>query len=66
MAGIAFMGVIAGHLVTDSFMTAEVAGSVLFWMVLGASAALGASNEREATPPAPRRLSAPAGPAREH
>jgi O-antigen ligase len=42
IAGIAFLAVIGGHLVTDSFMTAEVAGSVLFWIVLGASAALGA------------------------
>jgi O-antigen ligase len=52
MAGIAFLAVIAGHLVTDSFMTAEVAGSVLFWIVLGASAALGSARAdvpREAT-----------------
>ena len=43
IAGTAFLAVIAGHLVTDSFMTAEVAGSVLFWIVLGAAAALGGS-----------------------
>ena len=52
IAGIAFLAVIGGHLVTDSFMTAEVAGSVLFWIVLGASAALGAKRAdgpREAT-----------------
>lgn len=42
LMGIAFLAVIGGHLVTDFFITAEVAGSVLFWVVLGASAALGA------------------------
>jgi O-antigen ligase len=51
IAGIAFLAVIAGHLVTDFFMTAEVAGSVLFWMVLGASAALGASAGPDAVRP---------------
>ncbi len=53
IVGIAFMAVIAGHLVTDFFITAEVAGSALFWVVLGATAALGASSGTEA--PAPRR-----------
>lgn len=53
IVGIAFVAVIAGHLVTDFFITAEVAGSVLFWIVLGATAALGASIEPE--PATPRR-----------
>lgn len=52
--GIAFLAVIAGHLVTDFFITAEVAGSVLFWIVLGATAALGATTANE--PPAARRI----------
>lgn len=34
------LAAIAGHLVTDTFMTAETAGSVLFWIVLGISAGL--------------------------
>jgi O-antigen ligase len=43
VVGAAFLAAIAGHLVTDFFMTAEVTGSVLFWVVLGATAALGSS-----------------------
>jgi O-antigen ligase len=41
LLGGALLAAIAGHLVTDAFMTAETAGSVLFWVVLGAAAALG-------------------------
>jgi O-antigen ligase len=35
------IGAVAVHLVTDSFMTAEPAGSAIFWIVLGAIAGLG-------------------------
>jgi O-antigen ligase len=35
------IGAIAFHLVTDSFMTAEPAGSAIFWILLGAIAGLG-------------------------
>jgi O-antigen ligase len=35
------IGAIAFHLVTDSFMTAEPAGSAIFWILLGATAGLG-------------------------
>jgi hypothetical protein len=38
--GGALLAAIAGHLVTDAFMTAETTGSVLFWILLGAAAAL--------------------------
>lgn len=41
MLGAVLLAAIAGHLVTDAFMTAETTGSVLFWIVLGAAAALG-------------------------
>lgn len=36
----ALLAAIAGHLVTDAFMTAEVTGSILFWLLLGLAAAL--------------------------
>jgi O-antigen ligase len=36
----ALLAAICGHLVTDLFMTAETTGSVLFWTVLGISAAI--------------------------
>ena len=35
------IGAIVVHLVTDSFMTAEPAGSAIFWILLGAVAGLG-------------------------
>jgi O-antigen ligase len=35
------IGAIAVHLVTDVFMTAEPAGSAIFWILLGSTAALG-------------------------
>jgi O-antigen ligase len=35
------IGAIAMHLVTDSFMTAEPAGSAIFWILLGAVAGVG-------------------------
>lgn len=38
----AFLAAVAGHLVTDGFLTAETTGSVLFWSTLGAAAALSA------------------------
>ena len=41
IVGGCLLAAIAGHLVTDAFMTAETTGSVLFWTVLGAGAALG-------------------------
>lgn len=47
IVGIAFLAAIAGHLVTDAFITAEPAGSVLFWIILGATAALGAGSAAE-------------------
>ena len=34
------LAAIAGHLITDLFMTAETSGSVLFWSLLGVGAAL--------------------------
>ena len=34
------IGAVAVHLVTDSFMTAEPAGSAIFWILLGATAGL--------------------------
>lgn len=43
LIGAGMLAAIVGHLVTDAFMTAETSGSVLFWTVLGAGAAL-ASN----------------------
>jgi O-antigen ligase len=41
LVGAVLLAAIAGHLVTDGFMTAETTGSVLFWIVLGAAAAMG-------------------------
>lgn len=40
LIGAGFLAAVAGHLVTDGFMTAETTGSVLFWTLLGAGAAL--------------------------
>ena len=40
LIGAGLLAAIVGHLVTDGFMTAETTGSVLFWTVLGAGAAL--------------------------
>jgi hypothetical protein len=34
---VAVLAALAGHLVTDSFMTAEVTGTWLFWLLLGAT-----------------------------
>jgi O-antigen ligase len=44
------LAAIAGHLVTDMFLTAETSASVLFWIVLGAAAAAG--RVRTIQPPA--------------
>ncbi|MBW3613560.1 MAG: O-antigen ligase family protein [Chloroflexi bacterium] len=41
VVGACIVAAIAGHVVTDGFMTAETAGSVLFWTLLGVAAALG-------------------------
>ncbi len=48
---------LVGHLVTDAFMTAELAGSLLFWVLLGVAVGLpGAAEDRMATrAPVPRR-----------
>jgi len=46
LVGAALLSAIVGHLVTDAFMTAETAGSVLFWTVLGMGAALAANSRR--------------------
>ena len=43
----ACLAAIAGHLVTDAFLTAETSGSVLFWIALGAGAALEAHAPRD-------------------
>jgi len=43
------MAALAGHIVTDLFMTAEVTGSWIFWVLLGV---LCATRER-GTKPAP-------------
>jgi O-antigen ligase len=37
---VALVAVVAGHLVTDAFMTADVTSTWLFWLVLGAGAAV--------------------------
>ncbi len=37
--GVACLAAIAGHVVTDAFLTAETSASVMFWIVLGAGAA---------------------------
>ncbi|MGO9206242.1 MAG: O-antigen ligase family protein [Candidatus Limnocylindrales bacterium] len=37
--GVALVAAIVGHLVTDGFMTAELAGTWLFWVFLGAAVA---------------------------
>lgn len=39
--GAALLAAVAGHLVTDSFMTAETSGTVLAWTVVGVGSALG-------------------------
>ena len=52
----ALLAAIAGHLVTDTFMTAETAGSVLFWMALGAGAALTVQSRSSEMPSAGRAL----------
>jgi O-antigen ligase len=44
VAGIALIGAIVGHLVTDAFMTAELTGSWLFWTLLGAAVSLRPEN----------------------
>ena len=42
--GVALIGAIVGHVVTDAFMTAELTGSWLFWTFLGAAVSLPAQN----------------------
>lgn len=43
VAAACMLAAIGGHLVTDAFMTAETAGSVLFWILLGSCAAMPAT-----------------------
>jgi O-antigen ligase len=45
------LAAIAGHLVTDMFLTAETSGSVVFWVALGAAAAAGVRSEGEPSRP---------------
>ena len=40
IVGVALIGAIVGHLVSDAFMTAELTGAWLFWTFLGAAASL--------------------------
>jgi O-antigen ligase len=50
------IGAIAFHLVTDSFMTAEPAGSAIFWILLGATAGMGGRLSRTDRDGAPTHL----------
>jgi O-antigen ligase len=53
VVGVALIGAIVGHLVSDAFMTAELTGSWLFWTLLGAAVSLPLTRSRDgATPPA--------------
>ena len=50
-ASILFVGLIAaftGHLITDLFMTVDLAGSWLFWVLMGAGLAVADHSENEA------------------
>lgn len=46
----ALLASVSGHLVTDLFMTAEVTGSWIFWVLLGALCATAGSAPRPANP----------------
>lgn len=43
LVAMALIAVVAGHFVTDSFMTAEITGSWLFWLLMGAGVAVALS-----------------------
>ena len=45
--GVALTAAVVGHLVTDSFMTAELAGSYLFWVLLGVASAWSLTDRAE-------------------
>ena len=39
------LAAVAGHLVTDAFMTADVTGTWLFWVLMGAGLGVAAGAE---------------------
>ncbi len=47
IALVALLAAVAGHLVTDAFMTAEVTSSRLFWILIGAGLGLAGASQRE-------------------
>ena len=47
MALVALLAAVAGHAATDMFMTAEVTGSWLFWLLMGAGVGLARAKPRE-------------------
>lgn len=47
---VALLAVLAGHFVTDSFMSAEITGSWLFWTLMGAGITVAAQASRQAGP----------------
>jgi O-antigen ligase len=53
---VALLAAAAGHLVTDAFMTAEITGTWLFWVLMGAGVAVsaGAIASPDGRGPAPR------------
>ena len=54
VALVALLAAVAGHLVTDTFMTAEVTSSWLFWILLGAGLGIaGASHKGRDGPSSP-------------
>lgn len=47
IALVAILAAVAGHLVTDTFMTAEVTSSWLFWILIGAGLGIAGASSRE-------------------
>ena len=47
IALVALLAAVAGHLVTDTFMTAEVTSSWLFWVLMGAGLGIAGASQRE-------------------
>ena len=47
IALVAVLAAVAGHLVTDTFMTAEVTSSWLFWILLGAGLGIARASQKE-------------------
>ncbi len=47
IALVALLAAVAGHLVTDAFMTAEVTSSWLFWILMGAGLGLAGASQGE-------------------